>query len=238
MKKLILILMLSLLVLSVGSAWAVQDLMDAEIVAGLSVWNPSISFTPALTGITLSSSLLVGPKIFGRYQHFFGELSYLMPLSGFSTSVDVLGVTLTESIKTSWLNFIAGYMITPIVGIYGGYISNSTAITVSIGSLSASASAFSISGPGAGIIAKLPIGKLFNVYANGSYTLGSYKDDTSSVSCTVMNVDGGVGYKFLNGLAQVNAGWRYQTNSTSDTVSSAIKYSGPYGNVSYSFGSK
>ncbi|MBF0541140.1 MAG: hypothetical protein HQK91_06790 [Nitrospirae bacterium] len=233
MKKSSVILMLLVFIMAADIAWSKDDL---TIEAGISIWNPSVTFNP-VEGVINSSSILVGPKLNVIYDNFFSEISYLIPFSGFNTTVDFFGYSVSENIKISWLNLKLGYMVSPNIGIYAGYIKNSGSDTASLGTTSLSGT-FSISGPGAGIIIRLPLGKVINLYANGSYNFGSYSNQASTITytCNVFDVEGGLGYKFLMSNIQATLGWRYQTVSIPDFFGgSKMTFSGPFGSLVYSF---
>ncbi|MBF0542092.1 MAG: hypothetical protein HQK91_11665 [Nitrospirae bacterium] len=240
MKKLIVILILSISLLSVNTAWSKDSKDDFTIDVGISAWMPSISYSPTPANITYTSSTLVGPKVDIEFDRFFLGLKYLFPFTGFNANVTP---TASTSLKTSWLSLLLGYMVTQNIGIYASYIDNSSTLNVDLGGSSISQT-HSIAGPGLGVIACLPIGKKgLSFYLNGSYSFGSYKDTglpKSPYTTNVIDVEAGLGYKFLKETLQANLGWRYQDNSITGMTfngitTSGIAFSGPFANVTYLF---
>lgn len=224
MKRLSLIVLFLVFVLSFSNAWAKDDIFDASI--GISVWNPVITTTPAY-----SSSLLVGPEVSFMLSGFFADITYLLPISGYEFTQNLDGVTVTS--KLSWLNIVMGLMLSKNIGIFGGYLNNYQ--TVSIPGISAFTS--TIKGPEAGFVLSFPIFKVLDIYSDASYTFGSYSDNLGgSYKCSVYNIEGGLGIIFLTN-AHLTIGYRYQLDTFTNAPSSNNQtFSGPYGVLTYRFG--
>lgn len=254
MKKLFLIVMVLVFVLSINSAWAAKE-DELSGSAGISVWVPTLKYTMNTTNSgggtipSFSSSFIIGPKVDLMFDKFFFCASYLLPVSGFQSTQDLgSGFTWTNTQKISWLDLKLGYMIGRYIGIYGGYINNSDSITTTVTSIPSVSSTITISGPGAGILINAPLGKSVIFYANGSYIFGTLNDKNGFLSntglaanytCAVMDIEGGLGYKFLDKqVAQVMLGWRYQINNItagSTSVLNSQTFSGVVGSVVYNF---
>jgi hypothetical protein len=223
--------MLSLFVFSTGTSWAESDESILVTEAGILVWVPSVKYSS--NSNTYSPSVLAGPEAYFMLYNFFAEATYLIPFTGFDNTI--------TNTKNSWLNLLIGYMITPKIGLYLGYINNSKTSTVS--STTATTTNYStISGLKIGMNIFLPISPIVNFYGNGSYTFGdktyfpNIANSTDIINLRISNklldAEGGLGFKFLKDF-KLTLCWKYQVYSYSDN--SAMTFSGPYGSITYIF---
>lgn len=223
--------MLSVVMLSAGILWADSDnTFNAEV--GLFLWNPSFTANPAFSD-TFSSSLLIGPKANVIYEGFFADIKYLIPISGFDATE---GLT-QYSEKLSWLNISMGYMVTQNIGIYVDYLYHSVTIKETILNITLPENTISISGPGAGFVVYLPIIKIGNIYANGSYNFGTINEgaQAGSYTCKAIDIEGGLGITLK--AEHLTLGWKYHEDFFTDSNGSTIWiFSGPFASFTYNFG--
>ncbi len=235
MKRGIIVLLAALLIAATsGKALAEEEKKEGEgngieIEAGVKAWYNKMQHREPLKDLDVTSdpTFLLGPVVEVKIaHHFFVEAAY------FATTSDYRMSDALRSIKAdrSDIDLAAGYLFTPHVGIYIGYLQIDQRFTTTESATGiAESSKTKLTGAVFGVRGDIPVTETFGIYGNASYLDTKVKvtepDPLLSVSedAPGMIFELGVKAEMMKHLSAM-LGYKYETTkgdrtSTKDTFS-------------------
>lgn len=242
MKKLILVLMAEALLFG-GLASA----EDTSFSLGVKAWNNSWKFEEeGSSTIKYDAATMVGPSLTIKNSDLFLGLTLLVTAKDYKNT-DADPSTEFDTSRTD-LDFIAGYMITPRLGIYMGFKSLQATLKVTMPSAGISEQEgfdIALQGPGIGILGNYPINDVVALYGNlGFLSLNATSVPTTwwltnvnasepATSETLSGASVEIGAAFvINEFWSANVGIKSQSFTGDDSEN---KFSGLTGGVTYTF---
>ncbi|MBF0540119.1 MAG: hypothetical protein HQK91_01550 [Nitrospirae bacterium] len=246
MKRLLLVFLMSLLLVSLGqTAWSADDGANKSyespvvVSVGVTSWYPAYTTTYTQPYKATTSEFMLGPRVSFSYKDFFLGASWITAASGINWSTG--NSFLDQNEKQSALNLILGYMFNQYVGLFGGYLYETGSYKYNNSLISGiHLLSNTLQGPGLGVTGKLPIGDNFFLYLNGSWMWATFTwDGFPSYTRNVLTIDGGLVLRFAESAA-VSLGWKHQMNflySYSSVYLGSESFTGPTLSLTWSFGS-
>ncbi len=172
---------------------------EGQLSVGVKAWANSWEFSDGTDALASdNSALMVGPSLKYRQGNVFVGASYMVSLTEYEFSDSDIdpGVTADIAAEKNDLDIIVGFMITPRIGVYGGYKTMAVDVSVSniVGAPASNYGGFSIdySGFGLGLLGNVPLSERAVLF--GSLGVMSLEEDTS-------NADGSSSVEDLTGSA-------------------------------------